>query len=158
MPDRTSGYLGPSQQQASLAERARALSTGAKLVLSSCVLLFFALFLTWQTLQIRYGQTATATEMQDGWDFWGLLIGFVAVALVTLVVIVHASDVDISPDVPWEGLVLGLASLLLGLTVLKNLTDADSAWVSYLAIGLAAVAVAGAYLDWSRARELSSAA
>ena len=155
MANRTSGYLSHTPENVSTADRLRALSTGAKLVLASGVLLFFSLFLTWQTLQIQYGRTATATDMQDGWDVWGLLIGFVAVAVVTLVVIVHATDVDISPDVPWEGLVLGLCALLLGLAVLKNVTDADSAWVSYLAVVLAAVAVVGAYLDWSRARPLS---
>ena len=53
---------------------------------------------------------------------------------------------------PWEQVVLGLALLLCGLTLLKNLTDADSTWVSYLGLVFAAGLAGGAYLDWSRER------
>ena len=132
--------------------RFRALSTGTRLTLASALLLFFSLFLTWQTLEIDYGRAGTATEMQDGWEVWGLLIGFASLGLIALVVLVQASDVELSPEVPWEALVLALAAALLGLTVVKSLTDADSAWASYLGIVLAAGAVAGTYLDWSRDR------
>ena len=51
---------------------------------------------------------------------------------------------------PWEQVVFGLALGLCALTLLKNLTDADSAWISYLGVGLAAGVAMSAYLDWSR--------
>ena len=133
-------------------DRIKGLSTGSKIVLGCGVSLFFSLFFTWQNLQVDFGRAGIATLTLDGWDFWGLLIGLVTVAVVTLVFVVHATELEVSEDVPWEGVILGLAGLLLGLTVLKNLTDADSAWMSYLGLALAAGVVAGSYLDWSRER------
>ena len=59
-----------------------------------------------------------------------MLIALVVVAVMSLVVIIHATDVDVSDDVPWERVVFGLALGLCGLTLLKNLTDADSTWVA----------------------------
>ena len=67
-----------------------------------------------------------------------MLIALVVVAVMSLVVVVHATDVEVSDDVPWEQVVFGLALGLCGLTLLKNLTDADSTWVSYLGVALAA--------------------
>lgn len=133
-------------------DRVKGLSTGSKIVLACGVLLFFSLFLTWQNLQVDYGRAGTAVLPQDGWDVWGLLIGLVTLAVVSLVAVVHATDVDVPDDVPWEQVVLGLAALLFGLTLVKNLTDADSSWVSYLGLVLAAGVVGGAYLDWARER------
>ncbi len=133
-------------------DRIKGLSTGSKIVLGCGVSLFFSLFFTWQNLQVDFGRAGIATLTLDGWDFWGLLIGLVTMAVVTLVFVVHATELEVSEDVPWEGVILGLAGLLLGLTVLKNLTDADSAWMSYLGLALAAGVVAGSYLDWSRER------
>jgi hypothetical protein len=133
-------------------DRIKGLSTGSKIVLACGVLLFFSLFLTWQNLQVDYGPAGTAVLPQDGWDFWGLLIGLVTLAVVSLVVVVHATEVDVSDDVPWERVVLGLAALLFGLTLVKNLTDADSSWVSYPGLALAAGVAGGAYLDWARER------
>jgi ribose/xylose/arabinose/galactoside ABC-type transport system permease subunit len=133
-------------------DRVKVLSTGSKIVLACGVLLFFSLFATWQNLQVDYGPSGTAVLPQDGLDVWGLLVALVAIAAVTLVFVVHATDIDVSDDVPWERIVLGLAALLFGLTLVKNLTDADSSWVSYVGLALAAGVVAGAYLDWARER------
>ena len=72
--------------------------------------------------------------------------------VVTLVIVVHATEVEVSEDILWEGVVLALASALLGLALLKNLTDADSAWMSYLGLALAAGVTAGSYLDWVKER------
>ena len=135
-------------------ERIDGLSTGSKIVLACGILLFFSLFFVWQNLQVDFGPAGTATQRLDGWDVWGLLVAFVVVALVSLVVIVNATDVDVSPDVDWELVTLALAASLLALTLLKNLTDADSAWASYVGVALAAAVVAGAGLDWSRSRDV----
>ena len=150
-------------------QRMRALPTGSKVLIAGGSLLFFSLFLTWQNHEVDFGTAGTATEMLDGWDVWGLLIGFLTVGLVTLVLLMNASDVDMSPNVRWDLVVLVGAIVVLGLTLVKNLTDADSAWASYLGLALAAAMVVGGYLDWAderprrslrrrRRRRLSSAA
>ncbi len=90
--------------------------------------------------------------MLDGWDFWGLLIRLKGVGIVALVVVVHATEIAVAEGIPWEGVMLGLGGSIFGLTLLKNLTDADSAWISYLGLALAAGIVAGSFLDWSRER------
>ena len=133
-------------------DRVKGLSTGSKIVLACGVLLFCSLFVTWQNLQVDYGPAGTAVLPQDGFDSWGLLIALVAIAVVSLVFVIHATDLDVSDDVPWERVVLGLAALLFGLTLVKNLTDPDSSWVSYLGLALAAGVGVGAYLDWARER------
>ncbi len=138
-------------------ERMKTLSRGTKLVLAGGVLLFFDLFFTWQKLEVDYGRAGTGHELLDGWDAWGLLIGLLTMALVALVVIVHLTDVELSPDVPWGLITLGLASAVFVLTVVKNLTDADSALASYVGIVLAALAVVGAYMTRAEARPEATA-
>jgi len=134
-------------------ERLHGLSIGSKIALACSVLLFFSLFFVWQNLEVDFGRQGTATQHLDGWDVWGLLIAFVVMALVSLVVIVRATDVEVSPDVDWELVTLALAVAVFGLALLKNLTDADSAWASYLGVALAAAVVGGASLDWSGLRD-----
>jgi hypothetical protein len=138
--------------------RVRSLPTGAKVASVAGVLLFFSLFLTWQTLEIQYPGTGTDTRPLDAWDVWGLLIGFLTLGLVALVLTVHASDLELPANVPWELVVLVTAGVLLGLTLLKTLTDAESAWGSYVGLVLAAAAVGGAAYDWARTRWGPSAA
>ena len=133
-------------------DRITSLSTGSKIVLGCGVLLFFSLFFTWQNLEVDFGRAGIATLTLDGWDFWGLLIGLLAVGIVSLVVVVHATEVEVSEDIPWEGVMLGLGGSIFGLTLLKSLTDDESAWMSYLGLALAAGVGMGAYLDWSRER------
>ena len=132
-------------------ERIKALPRGTKLVLASGVLLFFDLFFTWQKLQLDFGREGRAVASLDGWDAWGLLIGLLTMALVALVVIVHLTDLELSPDVPWGLITLGLATAVFVLTLVKNLTDAESALASYVGIVLAALVVVGAYM--ARAEE-----
>ena len=88
--------------------------------------------------------------MLDGWDALGLAIGLLALGLVALVIVVRVSDVEVSPDIDWELIVLALASAILLLVLAKNLTDRNSAWPSYLAVVLAAGGVVGAFLDLSQ--------
>ena len=52
---------------------------------------------------------------------------------------------------PWERLVLGAGMAILALTVLKNVTDADSALASYMGALLAVVVALGAYETWAEA-------
>ncbi len=133
-------------------DRIKSLSTGSKIVLGCGALLFFSLFFTWQNLQVDFGPAGVATLTLDGWDFLGLLIGLLTLGIVALILVVHATEVEVSEDVPWEGVMLGVGGAIFALTLLKNLTDADSAWMSYLGLALAAGILSGTYLDWSRER------
>lgn len=142
-------YLEEASPSGAAVGRIRELSLGLKLVLACGVLLFFSMFLTWQNLEIDFGPAGTATQMLDGWDAFGLVIGMLTLGLLATVVIVYASDVEVSDDFAWEMLTLVLASSILALVVVKNLTDRNSAWASYLAVVLAAGIVVGAFLEWS---------
>jgi hypothetical protein len=146
------GFLDEGPPRGLAVERMKGLSKGAKLVLGGGLLLFFSLFLTWQNLEVVYPGAGTGTQMLDGFDVLGLMIGLLTLTLVTLVFIVKVSDVDVSPNVAWETVALALAGAILALVVAKNLTDRDSAWASYLGVVLAAGVVAGAYLDWAHSR------
>lgn len=141
-------YLDEGAQRGIAVERIKELSLGAKLVLAGATFLFFSLFLTWQNLEIDYGPAGTGTLLLDGWDAPGLAIGFLTLALLTLAAVVYLSEVEISPDVPWELVTLVLSSVIFVLVLAKNLSDRDSAWASYLAIVIAGIVVVGALLDW----------
>lgn len=132
-------------------ERFKALSTGPKLVLVAAPLLFVSLFFTWQKPEVDYGPAGSAVALLDGWDFWGLLIGLLALGVTVLAVLVHLTDVELSEDVPWERLLVAGGASLLALTLLKNVTDADSAWASYVGVLLAALVALGSYETWAEA-------
>jgi hypothetical protein len=131
----------------------KALSRGTRLVLVAGPLLFLSLFLTWQNVEVDYGRAGIATMPLDGWDAWGLLLGLLVIAAVTLVVLVKLTDVELSEDVPWSSVILGLGAAVLAVAVLKSLTDASSSWLSYAFLGLAAAVAVGAYLDWAAERK-----
>jgi hypothetical protein len=132
--------------------RLRGLTTGSLVVVVAGVLLFFTLFLTWQTIEVAYPGTGIARLSQDGWDFWGLLIGFLSLTIVSLVLLFHSTDTTVVADVRWQTLTLALGVVLVGLTAVKSLTDAESAWASYVGLVLAALVAVGAYLEWGQAR------
>jgi len=133
-------------------ERIKALSRGTKLVLAAGPILFLSLFFNWQTLQIDYGPAGVASQPQDGWDAWGLLIALLVIATVTIVVLVRLSEVEMSEDVPWESVALGLGGATFALAVLKSLTDANSTWASYGFVALAGALAVGTYLNWADTR------
>jgi hypothetical protein len=146
------GYLDDPPPRALAVERIKGVSLGAKIVLGGCALLFFSLFLTWQNLEVVYRGAGKGTLMLDGWDALGLIIGFLVLALVGLVLIAKTSDLEYWPDVNWEILILVLSSCICALVVVKNLTDRNSAAVSYVAVVLSGLIVAGAFLDWTNER------
>jgi hypothetical protein len=133
-------------------ERFKALSRGTKLVLAAGPVLFLSLFFNWQTLEIDYGPAGIATQPQDGWDAWGLLIALLVIAAVTLVVLVRMSEVEMSEEIPWETVTLGLGIATFALAVLKNLTDANSTWASYGFVAIAGLLAVGTYLNWAETR------
>jgi hypothetical protein len=145
-------FLDEGPPRGLAAENVKGLSLGAKLLLASGFLLFFSLFLTWQNLEIDYGRTGTGTLMLDGWDVFGLVIGFLTLGLLTFVVVVKLYDADLAAEVSSELVTIALATAIFGLVVVKNLTDRNSAWASYLAVVLAAAVVVGALLDWAGER------
>jgi hypothetical protein len=118
-------------------------------MLGSSILLFFDLFLTWQKVPQVYGGKFNFTSNLDAWDGWGLLLGVATLVLLTLLIL-RETNVDLSSDVPWNRIVLGLAVAMFALAAIKTLFDAYSAWASYAGIALAAVCVVGAYLDRDR--------
>jgi hypothetical protein len=131
-----------------IVERLRGLSKGSQMVLGGGALLLLDLFMTWQSFQVAFPGAGTSTVLLDGWDAWGLLIAFLSIALLVVVSVVYASDVEVSDDVQWELWVLVAAAALFAVTLVKNLTDAHSAWASYVGLALAAVVLAGAALNW----------
>jgi hypothetical protein len=132
--------------------RFKALSRGTRLVLVAVPVLFFSLFFNWQTLEIDYGPAGIAEQPQDGWDAWGLLVGLLVIATVTLVVLTRMTEVEMSDDVPWETVMLALGAATFGLAALKNLTDANSTWASYAFVAVAGVLAVGTYLNWADTR------
>jgi hypothetical protein len=141
-------FLDEGPPRGLAAENVKGLSLGAKLLLASGFLLFFSLFLTWQNLEIDYGRTGTATLMLDGWDVFGLVIGFLTLGLLTFVVVVKLYDADMAPEAA-EITTVVLAAVIFGFALAKNLTDRNSTWASYVAVVLAATVVVGALLDWA---------
>jgi hypothetical protein len=133
-------------------ERLKSLTRGQIVMLAAAPLLVIDLFLTWQNLKVDFGPQGTATSMLDGWDAWGLLIAFTSIGLVTVVFVVYGSDVEVAEDVRWELWIFVGALALFAMTLVKNLTDAESAWASYVGVLLAAAVVYGALLNWASAR------
>lgn len=130
----------------------KALSRGTQLVLVAGPLLFLSLFLTWQHVSVNYGRAGVAKLALDGWDAWGLLLALLVIATVVLVALRNLTDVDMSEDIPWQTVCLGLGVTVAVVAVVKNLTDANSSWASYGFVALAVVVAAGTYLDWSAER------
>jgi hypothetical protein len=146
------GFLDEPPPRAFAVERIKGISLGAKVVLTGAALLFMSLFLTWQNLQVVYEGAGTGTQMLDGWDVWGLLIGFLALGLIGVVLVAKTSDLEFWPDVAWELIVLAVSATIFALVLVKNMTDRNSAWVSYLALAIAGAIVGGALLDWTSER------
>ena len=136
----------------------KALPRGTQLVLVAGPLLFFSLFFTWQNVAVDYGRAGIAKMALDGWDAWGLLLALLVIATVVLVVLRTFTEVEMSEDVPWLTVCFALGVAVLLVTVVKNLTDADSSLASYLFVALAGVVAAGTYLDWTAERRPAQAA
>jgi hypothetical protein len=130
----------------------KALSRGTQLVLVAGPLLLLSLFFTWQNVEVDYGPAGVAKLPLDGWDAWGLLLALLALAVVTLVVLLNMTEVEMSTEVAWPTVVLGLGVATFAVAVLKNLTDSGSSWASYGYVALGAAVAAGSYLDWSAKR------
>jgi hypothetical protein len=145
-------FFDQSSPRRPAVETIKGLSLGAKIVLAGAALLFISLFLTWQNLQVVYEGAGTGTVMLDGWDVWGLLVGFLLVGLVGIVLVAKTGDLDLWPDVDWELVVLAAAGAVFALVLVKNLTDRSSTWASYVGLVLAGVILSGAILDWTRER------
>jgi hypothetical protein len=130
----------------------KALSRGTRIVLVAGPLLFLSLFLTWQYVEVDYGPAGIAKLSMDGWDAWGLLLALLLGGLLTIVVLSSLSDIEMSEDVPWSRVTLGLGVGVFAVAVLKSLTDAGSSWASYGFVALAAAVALGTYLDWTAGR------
>ena len=130
----------------------KALPRGTQLILVGGPLLVLSLFFTWQTVRVDYGPAGFVDASRDGWDAWGLLLALLAISLTTIVALRSATDVELSDDVPWSTLTLGLGLAVLAVAAVKNATDAGSTWASYGFVALAGVVALGAYLDWRVSR------
>jgi MFS superfamily sulfate permease-like transporter len=141
-------------------ERTAALSTGTKLILACGGLLFLDLFFTWQKNDQMFGKKFVLTQSLDGWDAWGLLLGLLTLAIVTLAIIRY-TGLELSPEVPWNLVTLVLGALVFLVAFVKNLTDSGSTIPSYVGVALAGAVAVGAYLDRSRSepqRDISARA
>jgi hypothetical protein len=130
----------------------KALSRGTKLVLVAGPLLFLSLFFTWQNVAVNYGRAGIAKLPLDGWDAWGLLLALLVATTVVLVVLRTFTELEMSEDVPWLTICLGLGATIFVVALLKNLTDAGSSWASYGFVALAGVVAYGTYRDWAAER------
>ena len=130
----------------------KALSRGSRLVLVAGPPLLVSLFFTWQDVEIDYGPSGIALVALDGWDAWGLLLALLVIALVTIVVLRGLTEVEMSEDVPWARITLGLGVAIVATAGAKNLLDDGSSWASYGFVALAGVVALGTYLDWRAAR------
>jgi hypothetical protein len=133
-------------------KRFSSLSTGTKLLIVGTVALFLNLSLTWQKIDVDFGQAGQAELLLDGWDAWGLLIGLLSLGLLVLTVLIHLTDVELPEDVPWGLVTLVVAGVLVLVTAVKNLTDDGSTIASYVGIALAGLVLAGAYLNVRQTR------
>ena len=130
----------------------KALSRGSQLVLVAGPLLLFSLFFTWQNVEVDYGRA--------GRDAAARRLGCLGAAPRParhrdrgLVALGNLTDVELSDDVPWPKITLGLGMAILAVAVVKSLTDAGSSWMSYGFVGLAVAVAVGTYLDWAAARK-----
>jgi hypothetical protein len=129
-----------------------ALPRGTQIVLVAGPLLLVSLFFTWQNVEVDYGPAGVATVPLDGFDAWGLLLALLVLSVLTLVALRDFSDVDMSEDIAWEKVILGLGTATAAVAVVKSLLDAGSSWVSYGFVALAVAVGVGTYLDWAAAR------
>jgi len=136
----------------------KALSRGSQIVLVAGPLLFGSLFFTWQHVEVDYGRAGVATISLDGWDAWGLLLALLVLATIVLVALRSFTEGELSDDVPWPTITLGLGGAIFAVALVKNLTDAGSSWLSYAFVGLAGAVLVGAYLDWADGRKSDSPA
>jgi hypothetical protein len=130
----------------------KAMSRGTQVVLVAGPLLLLSLFFTWQHVEVDYGRAGIARLPLDGWDAWGLLLGLLVIAAVTIVALRNLTDVEMSDDVPWSTICFGLGVTAALVAVVKNLTDAGSSWASYGFVGLAVVFAYGTYREWTAER------
>jgi hypothetical protein len=149
----TNPLLEDAALQESVVERLRSLSRGGMIMLVAAGLLVVDLFFTWQNLQVDFNAQGTATSPLDGWDAWGLLIALASIAIISAVVVVYVTDVEVAEDIRWELWILVVAATLFAMTLVKNLTDANSAWASYFGVVLAGAVLYGAFLDWASTRQ-----
>lgn len=132
--------------------RFKALPRGTQLVLVAAPLLLASLFLTWQAVPVDYGTSGTATLHLDGFDGWGLLLALLGVVAITLVVVVHTSEDDLTTSRSHATALLVLGLMIAGVAVLKSATDAGSTLPSYVYVGLAFAVAVGAAMDWAALR------
>jgi heme/copper-type cytochrome/quinol oxidase subunit 3 len=131
----------------------KALSRGSQIVLVAGPLLFLSLFLTWQNVEVDYGTAGMATASLDGWDAWGLLLALLVASTVTIVALLNFTEDVMSADIHWPKVTFALGVAILGVALLKNLTDADSSWASYGFVALAGAVALGTYRDWAADRQ-----
>ena len=98
----------------------KSLSRGTQIVLVAGPLLFLSLFLTWQNVAVDYGRAGIATLPLDGWDAWGLLLGLLVLSTLTLVVLTKLTEVEMSSDVPWAKVTLGLGAATFAVAVAQE--------------------------------------
>jgi hypothetical protein len=149
----TNPLLEDAVPQEPVVERLKSLSRGEMIMLVAAGLLVVDLFFTWQNLQVDFNAQGTATSPLDGWDAWGLLIALASIAIISAVVVVYVTDVEVAEDIRWELWILVVAATLFAMTLVKNLTDANSAWASYFGVVLAGAVLYGAFLDWASTRQ-----
>jgi hypothetical protein len=132
--------------------RFKALPRGSQIVLVAGPLLLVSLFFTWQYVEVDYGRAGIATISLDGWDAWGLLLALLVLTTVSIVALRSFAEDELSEDVPWPTITLGLGASVIAVAAVKSATDAGSSWLSYGFVALAGAVALGTYLDWAATR------
>jgi hypothetical protein len=128
-------------------DRLNALSRGTQLMLGGGVLLLIDSFLHWQEVSAKLGNVTIISVGVNAWHgFWGVVM---CLALIVLLVWIVAKAAGIALSLPVSDTLLaaGLAAIVLGFAVIKNLADSYSTKWSYIGIVLAAVVALGAWRE-----------
>jgi hypothetical protein len=114
---------------------------GHVLLVLSAFFMFLVTLFAWQAVTVGH-----LTYSRNAWHgFWGVILG-----LMTIVFLVNAAAqahvVEFKLPLPHAQLSLALAPAILVFALIKAIADHNSAWASYLGIGLAGVITYAAWL------------
>jgi hypothetical protein len=132
-------------------DRFNALGRGMQIMLVAGVLLLIDTFLSWQDFGDNgVGQVAEAFGVDTSWSAWHGFLGYVMGLLLVVLVawlIARLAAVDIPLPISTAMVAGGLATLILFLAVIKNLSDEESTIWSYIGVLLAIGVMYGAWLE-----------
>jgi hypothetical protein len=129
-------------------DRFNELSRGSQIMLVAGLLLFADMFLAWQHLEVLDLIDASANAWHG---FWGITLGALVVALLTLLLF-RLAGLDLHLPVSEAALAAVLSLAIVVFALGKVLTDDFSTFWSYAGVVLAIVIAVGAWLNLEESR------